>query len=112
MQQSQVELTHNQTSFGNVKVRRGIFQGDSLSPLEFVISMIPLTLVLRQSTKGYEIEKGVKINHRLYMDDIKIYAKNERELDSIVQSIRVCYFYDIKMEFGIDKCAAIKLQKD
>ena len=35
-------------NLGDVNINRGIFQGDSLSPLLFVISLIPLTLVLRR----------------------------------------------------------------
>ena len=43
------ELTASNQRLGNVKIRRGILQGDSLSPLLFVLVMIPLTLVLRQT---------------------------------------------------------------
>ena len=35
-------------NLGEVNISRGIFQGDSLSPLFFVMSLIPLTLVLRR----------------------------------------------------------------
>ena len=110
MEQSQTELTHQQTSFGNVNIKRGIFQGDSLSPLLFIIAMMPLTVMLRTLKNGYEIEKNLKINHRLYMDDIKLYAKSKRELDSLIQSTRI-FSEDIKMEFGVDKCAVIQLQR-
>ena len=49
---------------GTVHVRRGTFQGDSLSPLLFVISMIPLTLVLRGVNAGYEFKgKKAKVNY-------------------------------------------------
>ena len=34
-------------NLGEVNINRGIFQGDSSSPLLFIISMIPLTLALR-----------------------------------------------------------------
>ena len=40
----------------------------------------------------------------MYMDDIKIFAKNEKELETLVQTIRI-YSQDIGMEFGIEKCA-------
>ena len=60
-----------------MKIRRGIFQGDSLSPLLFVLVMIPLTLVLKQIKASYELKKGgKKINHLLFMDDLKLFAKN------------------------------------
>ena len=39
-------LTSGGTDLGQVDIRRRIFQGDSLSPLPFVLIMLPLTLVL------------------------------------------------------------------
>ena len=36
-------LTSNQEVLGTVDINRGIFQGDSLSPLLFVIIVIPLS---------------------------------------------------------------------
>ena len=61
---------------GNVKIKRGTFQGDCLSPFLLVLLMIPLTLVLRQTKASYEVKKGgEKINHLLFMDDPKLFGK-------------------------------------
>ena len=38
-----VELTAGGRSFTETKIQRGIFQGDTLSPLLFIIAMMPLT---------------------------------------------------------------------
>ena len=38
-----VNLSSGREFLANVKVKRGIFKGDSLSPLLFVVCMIPLT---------------------------------------------------------------------
>ena len=46
MKQSNIELTAGNQRIGNVKIRRGIFQGDRLSPLLFVLVVIQLTLML------------------------------------------------------------------
>ena len=40
----------------------------------------------------------------MYMDDIKLFAKNEKELESQIHAVRI-YSQDIGMEFGIEKCA-------
>ena len=58
---------------------------------------------------GYKLGKDRgKINHLLFMDDLKLYAKNEKELDTLVQTVRI-FSEDIGMEFGIQKCAMVKL---
>ena len=61
-----------------VNIKRGIFQEDSLSPLLFVMTLIPMTPVLRKVKAGYDLghSRGV-INHLLYIDDLKVCKKNE-----------------------------------
>ena len=36
----------------------------------------------------------------MYMDDIKLFAKNENELERLIHAVRI-YNQDIGMEFGI-----------
>ena len=96
---------------GSVPIRRGIFQGDSFSPLLFVIALLPLTHILRETRMGYQLEKnGTKVNHLFFMDDLKLYGKNDKEIDSLIKTVWQCS-KDIKMEFGILKCAAVSLQR-
>ena len=47
-----LKLTSNGVSLCNVEIRRGIFQGDSLSTLLFVLCMVPLSLILRKVKYG------------------------------------------------------------
>ena len=66
---------------GNVKIARGIFQGDSLSPLLFVLVMIPLTIFLRKEKFGYRFTKdtsGNILNHLLFMDDLSYMVRTRR----------------------------------
>ena len=94
-----------------MKIRRGIFQGDSLSPLLFVLVMIPLTLVLRQTKTSYKVKKGgKKINHLLFMNDLKLFAKNEDQIDSLVNTVRI-FSENIKMEFGLPKCGVLIMKR-
>ena len=44
------------------------------------------------------------------MDDLKLYTKNEKGLDSLVQIVRI-FSEDIGMECGIDKCATLVLKR-
>ena len=52
MNQWNTELTPGNQRLGNVKIKHGIFQGDSLSALLFVLAVIPLTLVLIKADKS------------------------------------------------------------
>ena len=57
--------------------------------------------------KGLEIYKiAIKINHLMYMDNIKLFANNEKELETWIQTIEI-YCQVIGMEFGIEKCAML-----
>ena len=97
-------LTSNNEILGEVEIKRGIFQGDTLSPLLFVMVLIPLSMVLNDMSCGYEMRKGAKkINHLLFMDDLKLYGKTERELNSLVNTVHI-FSEDIGMKFGMDKC--------
>ena len=79
-----VDLTCNNQSLGGMKIKQGIFQSDSLSPLLFVLCLIPLTVILYKSESAcqFSSKKG-KISHLLFMDDSKSYVKNEKGLESL-----------------------------
>ena len=40
------------------------------------------------------------------MDGIKLFARNEKEMEILIQAGRI-YSGDIGMEFGIEKCAMV-----
>ena len=52
-----VMLCSGNSELGEVEIKQGIFQGDSLSPLQFVIALIPLSLILRKAKASYEFSK-------------------------------------------------------
>ena len=104
-------LTSNGSDLCEVVVNRGIFQGDSLSPLIFVICMIPLSLLLRKVKASYEWgRKEFKLNHLLFMDDLKLFGKSDDQIDSLVQTVFTFSEY-INMEFGLKKCGVVILKK-
>ena len=45
----------------------------------------------------------------MYMDDIKLFAKNEKELETLIHTVRI-YSQDIWMEFDIEKCALLVMK--
>ena len=101
MQTWRVELTAGGRGIAEKKIQRGIFQGDALSPLLFIIAMMPLNHILRKCTAGYKLRRSQeKINHQMSMDDIKLFAKNEKELETLIHAVKI-YRQDIRMEFGI-----------
>ena len=52
------------------------------------------------STGGYTPTKSLEqINLLMYMDDMKLFAKNEKELETLIQTIRI-YSQDIGIKFA------------
>ena len=79
MKNWRVELTVGGKSLTEVEIQIEIFQRDTLSPLQFLNAMMPLNHILRKYTSGYKLSKlQEKINPLMYIDDIKLFAKNEK----------------------------------
>ena len=104
-------LTPGGIVLGQVDIRRGNFQGESLSSLLFIVIMSTLTLVLRKIRAGYKLAKDTRpVNHLLFMDDLKLYGASKGQLDSLVQVVRF-FWKDIKMSFGLDKSAVLEMRR-
>ena len=95
----------------DIKIKCGIFQGDSLSPLLFCICLICLTEQLNRLNTGCEEHTTkIKVSHILHMDDLKLIFKSEKELQKQIQTVKT--FNDvIHMEFGLEKCAKIAFKR-
>ena len=85
--------------------------GDILSPLLSVLRMAPLPWLLRRAKAGYEWgNKRFKLNHLLFMDDLKLFAKSKKQIDSLVQTMHIFIEY-YGMRFGINKCGVLIIER-
>ena len=102
MENWRVKQTAGGKSLTEVKIQRGIFQRYALSSLLFVIAMMWLNHILRKCTGGYKLTKLQEKINLMFMDDSKLFAKNEKELVTWLPAVRV-YSPDIGIEFGLEK---------
>ena len=103
MKNWKVELPFGGESLAEVKILRGIFKGDALSPLLFVRAMMPLNHLGNAQWDKNLLNPRKKINRLMYMDDMKLFATNKKELETLIQGVRV-YNQDIGIELGREKC--------
>ena len=79
MENWKLELSTEGQILTEAKTQSGIFQGDSLSPLKFVITMMPLIHIFRKCTGGNKfIKSQEKVNYLMYIGNIKLFTKNEK----------------------------------
>ena len=102
MQHWRVGLYCADQYYEEVNIRRVIFQGDSLSPLLFVMALMPLSGILNNTGEGFILEKnGLKLNH---LDDLKLFSRNNIILESLLHTVKL-FSSSICMNFGLDECA-------
>ena len=108
MESWQTILMSGNEELARVNIQREIFQGDNLSPLLFVNGLIPLSHILRKVNAGYQLGKRQhkKINHFLFVDDLKLYGNSGKGAERLTNTVRIIS-KDIAMEFGISKCSHI-----
>ena len=46
----------------------------------------------------------------MFMDDLNLFRRGTKEIDTLVQTVRI-FSCDIRMEFGIEKCALVNIQR-
>jgi len=90
-------------------INTGIFQGDCPSGTLFILSLLPLSWLLKRSNLGYRMSQII-ISHLLFMDDLKLYASNDKQLQQMLSIVKT-FSDDIRMQFGIDKCNKVTIIK-
>ena len=59
----------------------------------------------------YSFQKGKsKLNHLLFMDNLKLYESSQNEIDSLVRTVEIVT-KDIGMKFGIDKGGVLDMKR-
>ena len=61
----------------------------SLSPLPFAIFIVPLTQIFRKIESEYTLKHGEKLNHLLFMDELKTFAKSDHEVNGLVSTVHI-----------------------
>ena len=63
--------------------------------------MVPLSLILRKVKFHYEFgDKKTRLNHLLFIDDLKLFAKSQDQIDSLVNTVHM-FSEGTGMEFGL-----------
>ena len=79
-----------------------------MSPLLFIISVNPISLLLNRKCQGYHLG-DLHITHTLFMDDLKGYCNNPRSLKKMCDLIER-FTTDIGMELGLGKCGVVHIK--
>ncbi|XP_029654655.1 uncharacterized protein LOC115228141 [Octopus sinensis] len=106
-----VNLHLDGRKIGSVKLTRGILQGDSLSPLLFVMVMDPLSRILNSKFPKLQINQEdlnmltYSTNHLFFIDDLKIFALKEDSVIKMMEAVKE--FFDIVgLEMNSEKSAS------
>ena len=65
---------------------------------------------MNETNLGYVSNRNPKLNHLLFTVDLKLYAKSERELHALIQTLRI-FSDDVGMIFVLDKGAVLVLKR-
>lgn len=85
----------------SVDLKRGVFQGDSLSPLLFCLCIAPLSRVLSRRPGFSSRYQEEPVCHQFFMDDLKVYEEDKERLDETAGIVEEA----MGMTLGLRKCA-------
>ena len=70
-----------------VKLKRGLFRGDLLSPLLFCLFSVPISSILNPAAGYHCLHVEEPLTHILYMDDLKLFARDNDVLEDIMKVV-------------------------
>ena len=97
------------TRRAEVQFKRGLYQGDSLSPLLFCLCVAPLSLALKAGGGFLSRFQSEAVTHLIFMDDLKIYEESGEELEAtlgVVEDVSDA----VGMRLGLRKCAVAHMR--
>lgn len=84
-----------------IPIRRGVRQGDPLSPKIFIAVLEMVFSKLNWERKGLNIN-GNFINHLRFADDIILLSESAKEMESMIHSLKTMS-YEVGLEMNLDK---------
>ena len=98
------ENTSVETDF--INYLRGILHGDTLSLILFVLSVNPLSFLLKEHDgyKTKQLSQAININHLFFVDDLKLCASPIAKMIKLLETVTQ-FSNDVGMKFGVSKCA-------
>ena len=101
-------------TYQTIKYLKGLFQGDSLSVLLFILSLNPMSFLLNK-LKGYAFGKNGSrnedITHLFFVDDLKIFDTNMSSGKTLLDLVTT-FPQDIGMKSGESKCAYLMIESE
>ena len=91
-----IYYNRREESIGQIELRRGILQGDSLSPLLFILQMNIISKVIERYSED-------QVQHTLYMDDLRIITNSSSVANEVNKKI-IQKIKDIGMKVNKSKC--------
>lgn len=76
-------------SIAQVAIKHLMYQSDALFPMLFYIGLNPLSHLIKNTAYGYQLKNGATI-----MGAIKLCAKNEQQINSLIHTSRIYSNYN------------------